>query len=464
MRLDKSIIKPFAVLTVSLALQNLLSYSVNLMDNVMLGAHSEMALSGAALCNQYQFLLQMLVLGAGEGVVVLGSQYWGKGEIQPIYSIMGIAMRYTIIMSSIMSILAFFFPMQMLGVLTNDAAVVAEGAKYLKIICFSYLLFAVTNTLTASLRAVGNVKIGYYTAASTLCINVFLNYALIYGKLGLPMLGIRGAAIATLVARVVELLIVCLYVRYGERLLRLDYKKLLHIDTSYYKDYRKVALPVLLNQGQWGIAQMVQTAILGHMGAAAIAANSIATIVFQIISVLVYGSASASSVLVGKTVGSGDMPKLRSMVRTLQWMYIIISLLTGGLIYLARTPVLMFYNISEEARNLAWQFMTILAITSMGTAYQVPCDNGIIRGGGDTSFSMKMNLISMWLIVVPLSAFASFQKYPAIVVFFLLKWDQLYKIIPVKIRLNSWKWVRRVTRGDDAALPQEAMQAQAQQE
>ncbi len=454
---EKAFYKGFMILTLSLALQNLLTYSVNLADNLMLGAYSETALSGSALCNQIQFLLQMLVVGAGEGAVVLGSQYWGKKDLQPIPHIIGAAIRFGGAMAAVMFLVVLLFPAQVLGLLTNDQAVIAEGVKYLQIICFTYVIFTVTNILTASLRSIGIVKIGYMISFSTLCINICLNYCLIYGHFGFPRLGIRGAAVATLISRCVELGIVVWYLKYREHLLNLSFKKLLHIDTSYIRDYKKVSLPVLFNQAQWGVAQMVQTGILGHMGAAAIAANSIATIVFQILSVVAYGAASASGITVGRTIGEGNNHKLRELVHTLQVLFLAIGVVSGALIFLARTPILSLYNISAEAHNLAMQFMLILAITTVGTSYQMACDNGIIRGGGDTKFSMKLNAVSMWCIVVPLSAIAAFAlHWPPVAVFFLLKWDQLYKAIPVIIRLRSWKWVKKVTRPDAPPAPVQA--------
>lgn len=451
---DKSFYKTFGMLTFSLALQNLLTYSVNLADNLMLGAYSETALSGAALCNQFQFLLQMLVSGAGEGVVVLGAQYWGKKELQPIPHIIGSALRYGLGMAVIIFLGALLFPSQLLGLLANDAAVISEGTRYMQIVCFSYLVFTLTNILVTSLRCIGIVVIGYIISAVTLLNNMILNYCLIYGNFGFPEMGVQGAAIATLASRCLELLIVVWFLKYKEHHLNLTPLHLLRIDRSYIKDYTHISLPVLLNAAMWGLAQMVQTGILGHLGAAAIAANSIATIVFQILSVVAYGSASAAAIVVGKTLGEayntpGDAghKTLREIVHTVQILFIGIGIISGTLIFLARTPVLSMYQISQEAHDLAMQFITILAITTVGTSYQMASDNGIIKGGGDTTFSMKLNLISMWGIVVPLSAIAAFWlKCPPAVVFFLLKWDQLYKSIPVYLRVRSWKWARKVTR------------------
>nr|WP_302665050.1 MATE family efflux transporter [uncultured Agathobaculum sp.] len=450
---EKSFYKSFMILALSLALQNLLTYGVNMMDAVMLGRYSQNAMGGVSLCNQVQYLLQMLVVGAGEGAVVLGSQYWGKGNLKPIPHIIGVALRFGGSLAVILFGVVFLFPTQLLRLLSNDSAVIAEGQKYFQIICFTYIIFTVTNILVASLRSIGIVKIGYIISGSTLVINVCLNYCLIYGNLGFPELGVRGAAIATLVSRCVELLIVIYYLKYKEHRLNLTLAKLLHIDTSYMRDYSRVSAPVLINQSLWGLAQMVQTGILGHLGGDVTAANAIAVQVFQVLSVVAYGAASASGIVVGRTIGAGNEQRLRPLVHTLQVLFIIIGICSGFLIFILRVPILMIFGgtLTEQAHELSMQFMLVLSITTVGTAYQMACDNGIIRGGGDTTFSAKMNLISMWLIIVPFSAMAAFWwKCAPVVVFFLLKWDQLYKAIPVVLRLRSWKWVKKVTRPDGA--------------
>ncbi len=448
---EKTFYKSFMILALSLALQNLLTYGVNMMDTVMLGRYSQDAMGGVSLCNQVQYLLQMLVVGAGEGAVVLGSQYWGKGNLQPIPHIIGVALRFGGSLAVVLFGVVLFFPTQLLSLLSNDSAVIVEGQKYFQIICFTYIIFTVTNILVASLRSIGIVKIGYIISGSTLVINVCLNYCLIYGNLGFPELGVRGAAIATLVSRCVELLIVIHYLKYKEHKLNLTLTKLLHIDISYMRDYARVSSPVLINQALWGLAQMVQTGILGHLGGDVTAANAIAVQVFQGLSVVAYGAASASGIVVGRTIGSGNAQRLHPLVRTLQVLFISIGLCSGFLIFILRVPILMVFGgtLTERAYELSMQFMLVLSITTVGTSYQMACDNGIIRGGGDTAFSAKMNLISMWLIIVPFSAMAAFWwKCAPVVVFFLLKWDQLYKAIPVVIRLRSWKWVKKVTRPD----------------
>ena len=446
---EKTFYKSFMILALSLALQNLLTYGVNMMDTLMLGRYSQNAMGGVSLCNQIQFLLQMLVVGAGEGAVVMGSQYWGRKKLEPIPHIIGVALRFGGALAVLLFILVFGWPNQILSLLSNDPAVIAEGAKYFSIIRYTYVIFTITNILVASLRSIGVVRIGYMISGSTLVINVCLNYLLIYGNLGFPEMGVRGAACATLIARCVELIIVIWFLKYRENVLNLNLRKLLHIDMSYVHDYMKVSLPVLINQALWGVAQMVQTGILGHLGGDVTAANAISVQVYQVLSVVCYGAASAAGIVVGRTIGEDNEKKLHPLVTTLQVLFMSIGLCSGLAIFLLRGPILAAFGgtLTENAYRLSRQFMLVLAITTVGTSYQMACDNGIIRGGGDTAFSAKMNLVSMWCIIVPFSAMAAFWwKCPPVAVFFLLKWDQLYKAIPVGIRLHSWKWVKKVTR------------------
>lgn len=446
---EKQFYRLFFGLTLSLALQNLLTFGVNMLDTVMLGRYSQAAMGGVSLCNQFQFLLQMLVSGAGEGAVVLGAQYWGRGDLKPIPHIIGAALRFGGGLAVGLFALALAMPQTLLGLLSSDPAVVEQGVAYMQIICFTYVIFTLTNILVASLRSIGVVKIGYVISFSTLCINGVLNYCLIYGNLGFPELGVRGAAIATLVSRCVELLIVAVYLRFFERRLHLRLRSLVQMDRSYLKDYAHISLPVLVNQALWGVAQMVQTGILGHLGGDVTASNAIAVQVYQVLSVVSYGAASAAAILVGKAVGSGQKEQLRQLVSTLERMFILLGIAAGAAIWAVRGPVLALFGgtLTERAAQLSMSFMAVLAVTTVGTSYQMACDNGIIRGGGDTAFSAKMNLVSMWLILVPVAAAAAFWwNAPPTVVFFLLKWDQLYKILPVTLRLHSWKWVRVVTR------------------
>lgn len=440
---EKHFYKSFFWLTLIIGLQNIISLGVNLSDNVMLGGYSESALSGVALANQIQFLLHMLVMGAAEGLVIMASRYWGAKDIGSIRKIASIGMRMAVVLSAVLWSIIFFFPHATLSIFTSGESVIQEGVKYLQIICFSYVFFAITSILLASLRSVETVKIGFTVSLSTLVINVILNYVLIYGHFGFPELGVRGSAIATLIARMLETVIVCVYIKKYDRKIILKLKDFFHIDLGMFKQYLKVGSPILMSNTFWGLAMGAQTAILGHMGAAAIAANSIATTIFQLVTVAIYASASATAVIIGKTIGEGFSGKVKAYAKTLQILYLFLGLVTGAILFILKDYVLDIYTISGEAKALALQFMTILSITVVGTAYQMPALTGIVRSGGDTKFVLYNDFIFMWLIVLPSSFLCAFVfNLSPIATFICLKSDQILKCFVALVKVNRYKWIR----------------------
>ena len=444
---DKSFYGAFFSMAGVIAMQNLITYAVNLADNVMIGGYSQDALSGVAMVNQIQFLLQMLVAGVGIGITVLGSQYWGKQQVEPIRRVTAIGMVLAIIFSLIMMAVVWFFPSQVISILTNEAPVIAEGTKYLKIICFSYLLFGITNVLLAALRSVETVRIGFVVTLTALVFNIILNYGLIYGRLGMPEMGVEGAALATLIARIVEFLIVIVYTLFFDKKIRWKIRDLFHLDRQLFRDYIRVGLPLITSNSIWGLAMSAQTAILGRMGADTIAANSIATTIFQVVSVLAYGSANASGVVIGKTVGEGDIPRVKAYSKTLQIIYIFIGLLTGAVLFLSKEFIIRLYSITPSTQELTRQFISVLSITVIGTSYQVACLTGIVTGGGDTKFVLINDLIHQWLIVIPASFLSAFVFHaPLWVTFACLKSDQVLKCFVAIVKVNRYRWIRVLTR------------------
>ena len=444
---DKSFYKAFFSMTGVIALQNLITFAVNLADNIMIGGYSQDALSGVAMVNQIQFLLQMVIGGIGSGITVLGAQYWGKQQVGPIRRVTSIGMVLGLLSSAAMMLVVYFFPRQTLSLLTNEQAVIAEGSKYLVIICFSYVLFAITNILLASLRSVETVRIGFVVTLTALVVNVILNYGLIYGRLGMPELGVEGAAIATLISRIVEFLVVSVYCLFLDRKIRWKPLDLFHLDRELFRDYIRVGLPLILSSSIWGVAMSAQTAILGRLGEETIAANSIATTIFQVVTVLSYGSASASGVVIGKAVGEGDIPRVKAYARTLQIIYIFIGLLTAAVLWLCKDVIVGFYSITEATKALTFQFITVLCVTVVGTSYQCACLTGIVTGGGDTRFVLINDLIHQWLIVIPAAFLSAFVfHWPLWVTFACLKSDQILKCFVALVKVNRFKWIRVLTR------------------
>lgn len=445
---DRNFYRSFAVLCLTLMLEQAVILSVNLADNIMLGRYSESALSGVAAVNQIQFVLQQIVFGVSSGMIVLGSQYWGQKRTGEIRMLSSIAMRAALGVAIALFIAVSLFPEQTLRLFTRDAAIVAEGVAYLKIIRFTYLFFAASSILLGTMRVVESVQIALRVSLLSLVLNCSINYVLIYGRFGAPEMGVRGAAIGTLTARIVELFVFAWYVFVRDRRVSMQPSDFLSADREMARDFFRVASPVILTQTLWGLANALQTVILGHMSDVAIAAQSISSNVFLLLKVASVGASSAAAILIGKAIGEGkDLSVLKEYTRTLQALFVAIGLVLGAALMIIRVPLLRVYNISDETRALANAYMIIQSVVLVTMSYQMPTNGGIIRGGGDTRFVMILDLISIWGIVLPFSCLAAFVwRLSPIAVIMLLNSDQVFKCVPAFIRVNSYKWIKRLTR------------------
>ena len=396
----------------------MVTLSVNLADNIMLGAFSETALSGVTTVNQVQFVFQQLLMALGDGLVIFGSQYWGKKETEPVRKISAWAMRTGIFIALILFILASFFPCRLLGLFTTDQTIIEAGLSYLAIIRFTYFFFAVTQILLATLRCVEIAGIAFGLSVMTLVINCSINWILIYGHFGAPRMGAAGAAVGTLTARIAEICVLITYICKKQSWIGIHIRDYLQTDWKFGQKYYKVVCPLLVIQGLWGVNTALQTAILGHMTAAAIAANSAASNLFLMVKSAAVGAASAASVTMGKTIGSGDLKLAKLYSKKLQKLFVFMGIICGVLLFFIRIPVLSLYQLSPETREMANTFLIILSVVMVGMSYQMPTNGGIIRGSGSIAYSMKVDLISTWAIVIPLSMFMAFvvKASPAIVV------------------------------------------------
>lgn len=450
--------KSFFWMLISIALQNVLVYSVNLADNVMLGRFSENAMSGVGLVNQIQFLLQMLISGTGEGITVIASRHWGERDTDSVRRVTSVGMRFALVFSGLIFIAAFFFPESVLGILTNKGEFISEGAKYLRIIAFTYPIFAISNILLSSLRSVETTRIGLWISIVTLLSNVSLNYLLIFGKGDFPEMGARGAAVATLISRIIELVIITVYARFIDKKIHLKLRDFFVPAGEMLKRFSKTGLPCILSSGSWGIAMGLQTAILGRLDESVVPANSIATTVFSIMTVFIYGSATATAVALGKMIGENktmisagtmtsedSLAQIKSRTRALQVIFLLLGVTASVALFALKGFIIGFYDISSETASLTNSFMCVLCVTLLGTAYEMPCLTGIIRAGGDTSFVFYNDLIFMWCIVLPASFASAFVlKLSPIIVFACLKSDQVLKCAVAAIRVNRFKWIRDI--------------------
>ncbi len=443
---EKGFYKNFFSLWYVLVLGNIIILGVNLADNIMLGNFSEPALAGAAACNQLQFVFQQIILGLGNTVVILGSQHWGKKDVGAIKRIGSVALYCALTVGALLFLAATVAPEGMLRIFTDSPDIIREGVAYLRVIKYTYPVFALTNILLPTLRSVESVKISFVVSLCTLVTNVSLNYVLIFGKLGMPALGSAGAALATLISRIAELLVVILYLLVIDKKLRWRPRELRGADRATLALYLRTCLPVVVTDGLFGISTALQTVILGHMNDAAISANSIATTLYQVLKVASVGSAGAASVLIGKTIGEGKLHKIKEYSRSLQCIFLGIGVLTAVALFFLKDPIISMYRVSEETAFLADGFLLVLCVAGAGMAYQMPVNTGIVRGGGDTKYVLRMDLISIWCIVLPLSALAAFVfHWHPITVIACLNADQVFKCLPAVIKVNRYHWIKKLT-------------------
>lgn len=446
---DASFYRTFFPLLFVIVLQQLAALAVNLADNIMLGRYSELALSGASLVNQLQFTLQQIAAGIGMGIVVLAAQYWGQKRTGPIKKIISLGVKCGFFSGVLFFAISQLAPAGVLGLFTGDEAVIGEGMRYLKVICWTYPVFGLSNSLMYALQSVETAMIGTVMSCSTICINVCLNYCFIYGNFGAPELGIVGAAVATLVSRLVELGIILVYILFLDKKLHMKLWELLRWDGTYLQDYLKVSTPIVISGLLWGVAQAAQTAIPGHMSATAIAANSIAIILFEIFAVLGAACANIASVVTGKTIGAGKLDKVKAYSKTMQGIFLLGGLFSGGMLFLCKDWIVNFYTVSPEVKAMAVDFMTVLSVASIGSCYEYPVEGGIIAGGGSTKYAAVVDNLFMWLFTIPSAALSAFVfQFPPVVTFAFLKADQILKCIPNFITCNRYRWVKLLTRGD----------------
>lgn len=448
---DKNFYQTFFRLMFVVALQNLVAYSVNMLDNIMLGSYSQDALSGAATVNQIFFIVNQLALAIGNALIVMSSQYWGKRDTNTIKKLTGISLTFSLLAAAAVLGICAVFPDQLLGIFTTSPEILKEGRIYLNILKWTFALFLISNLLISMLRSVETVQISFLISVVSLVVNGGINYTLIFGHFGFPEMGIRGAAMGTLTARSMEFLIVVFYVLKIDRKVHVFQGNLFREifsaeNRKLWMDFVKVSLPVILSGMIWAISVPMQTAILGHLSANAIAANSVSTTFFQYLKVIVVAISSASSVVIGKAIGKGDRNEVRSVGRTLSVIDILIGIMLAAVLFILRKPLLSMYQLTDEATILADHLMIIMSVVMIGMSYQMPVSVGIIQGGGDTKFSMYLNLISTWGIVMPLSFCAAFVwKLPVEWVVVAVQSDQIFKCVPVFLRFKSYQWIRKLT-------------------
>lgn len=447
---DRALRNSILGIAIPIALQNLITYATGMMDTVMLGQLGEVELSGASFANQFGMIYMVLTFGIASGTNVLLSQYWGKGDVKSIRSILSIMYRVTIVLSLIFTAVAHLFPEFILSLFSNDPLVIAAGSRYLALVCFSYLLNGMTNAMLMSLRSVGTVGISIVVYITSFFANTSLNYILIFGKLGFPALGMEGAAIATIIARGIEMTISVIYLLRFEKKIRYTLRDVVDYDRSFLRDFAVNVTPVMLNELIWSLGNSTVLAIMGRMGRDLVSANTIANITAQFTQVFIIGISNATSVVIGNTIGMGDKERTRALANAILVVSAGFGLIAAGLMLLLRGPVIGLYNIPEATKILTNQIMAVFALTTFFRSMEFVGLIGILRGGGDNRFVLFCDVFFLWAVAIPLGAFAGlWLRLPAPLVCFILQCDILLKLLFSLPRIWGGKWVRDVTRTEE---------------
>lgn len=439
--------KMILTIAIPMALQNLLFSLTQMMDTIMLGELGDIPLTASSLANQPFFIFSLFIFGLSGGCSVLASQYWGKHEMEPIKIIVATALRLSTVVACCFAVVIYTFPEQIMNIYTNDPLVIEQGVAYLKIMAPAYILYGISCTTFSLYRSIEVVKLAVLAGTATLLMNVSLNYILIFGNFGAPRLELRGAAYATLISRTVELTVVIIYILFVEKKLNFKLPDILKKDKALSKDLVKYASPVIANEILWSLGISMQAALFGNISTLAVSANTIISVVQNLSMLFIIGVAGASCIIIGKTIGEGDLELAKSRSNTLRIFALMLGVCGGIAILVFRDFMVDFYNVEEATKILAKEMLVMTSIIIFFVSTSAISIVGLLRGGGDTKFALKAEIISLWCVAIPLGYLAGlYFEMPVVVVYALFKSDELVKCVMCWFRLSGDKWINSVTR------------------
>lgn len=441
--------KSVFALVIPMALQNLINVGVTAADVIMLGKVGEQALSGASLAGQVQYIMVLFLFGLTSGATVLTAQYWGKGDKKTIEKILALGMKAAVAVTAIFMIAALTIPGALMKIFTNEPEVIAQGIQYLRIVAFSYVLMGITQVYLYVMRSVERVVVATVVYLISLIVNVVLNAVFIFGLLGVPAMGIQGAALGTLIARLTELVLVFGYARIFNKDIKFRVSYFLKTDRILVKDFLRYALPVVMNEVMWGLGTAANTAILGHMGSAAVAANSVAQVARQLATVVAFGLSSATAIYLGKTIGEQKLEHAKAYAHRFLILSVIMGAAGGVLILIASPIAAAAMSLSAEAKSYLRIMFFIMSYFVVAQSFNTTMIVGTFRSGGDTRFGLVLDVSTMWggsILFGWLAAFVFKCSVP--VVYMILMCDELIKVPVTWIRYKSYKWLKDVTRDE----------------
>ncbi len=444
---DKRFYLNLIALSLPIILQNIITHAVALADNLMVGRLGETDISGLFFGNRVFVLLQMVLFGLDATVTILAAQYWGRRDVGHIKDLVAIALRLALLLTLPVTAVVVGCPRWVMGLMTHDEGVVVSGAGYLRIVGVSYLFFSVTLMLICAMRSVEMVVIGMINSLVALVVNVSGNYLLIYGNCGFPAMGVRGAAMATVVSRIVEFAVVLGFVLKWDSNLRFTLNDIKRRNALIFKDICHYGAPLMGGQLVWAFNLYLRAFVTGRLEVEAMAAMGIADMFDILLCIGVFGLASAVIVVTGKTVGRGEFEKMKTQAKTLQVIFMGLGILCGLLAYAFNGAFLRCYNLQPETMAIARSIMTVLIVVVTFRCYQAPCLMGLVKAGGDTSFVFKNDFIFVFFVIVPSVLVAQYHFHaPPWVIYACLMCDQVLKCFVAVVKINSFNWMKNLTR------------------
>jgi len=445
---DKQFYRTLFMIAIPSALQSVVSYSVGLADTVMVGQLGDASLAGVAVSNQVNAFLFSLLSGITSGASVLIAQYWGKRDNATIKRVFSLVFFMCTGIGMCATVLVLAAPRAVLRLMAGDnAELISAAIPYFTVVCFSYVLYAATISVVSMLRNVEVVMAALFTSVVAALTNISLNWILIFGKFGFPAMGVAGAALATVISRVVELTIIAVYALLVQKKFPLRLSDLLSAKLYIFKAFMKYGFPITLGDSQWAFVGVLKAAIIGHLGTLMVSANSIADSIMGLGFIASGSLAAGAIVVVGKEVGAGDYIKARRYSNKIQIIFACMAVVMATLVFSLREPIASLFEVSEGVKTLAVQFITIGAFTLLGTLYHASCFVGINRGAGDGRFVLIVDMICGWLVVLPAMYLAGYVfPLPLPFVYLASRIDQCFKWIIAFFRLRGDKWIHNVTR------------------
>ncbi|WP_312651174.1 MATE family efflux transporter [Proteiniclasticum sp.] len=437
--------KILLTIAVPIIVQNFLSSSLNMVDNLMIGNLGEESIAAVGQANQLFFLFSLMSFGLNSGGSIFFSQFHGSQDYKTFKKYMGITMLLGSLIAILFTFIAVVIPERVMSLYSDDPLVLQESVNYLRIVGLSYVISNLSMTFIFSLRATSQAFVPMLSSIIGLGTNTVLNYCLINGAFGFPRLEVRGAAIATLIARVIEFSILFYIVFIKKNILNATFKEISSFRKPNISKYLLVAAPVILNETFWSLGIMVYNFSYSKLGVSSFAAIQIQNTITQLFYVFSFGICNAAAIITGNLIGRGETETLKVYARKIIKLTFLIGVGTALLLVLAKTPILSLYKLEESTRITTSKLLTLIAFIVPIRFINVLFVVGLFRGGGDTRYSLFAETTSLWLVGVPMVSLAAlYFRLPVEYVLLISFAEELVKLMICYPRYRSHKWIRSI--------------------